>query len=274
MTLQNWSKISVIVLLTTFGGGLAMAQTPPEEFVKGLELISKNANEAKINFLVAQQKEPLFHGTYHFLGVIYLDENQLDSAIYCFKKVIALNTTNANKTKEMAYVRLVDAYLYNYNFENAFATAWEAFQRFPDNLTIKQNLQDVCLWAFYVNHNNLNITYISKDLEREYVVRSVSEEYLIIRRKLVDGANLYVESQSSIKKEGLFYDVLSCTQVNGKKFDVTFKLDWDVTKNFNGQVANTEDMYFNASNPIYERIGALLVFNSRINLQSEIEKLF
>ncbi|HKL96436.1 MAG TPA: hypothetical protein VJ856_04120 [Paludibacteraceae bacterium] len=273
MTLQNWSKISVIVLLTTFGGGLAMAQTPPEEFVKGLELISKNANEAKINFLVAQQKEPLFHGTYHFLGVIYLDENQLDSAIYCFKKVIALNTTNANKTKEMAYVRLVDAYLYNYNFENAFATAWEAFQRFPDNLTIKQNLQDVCLWAFYVNHNNLNINYISKDLESEYVVRSVSEEYLIIRRKLVDGAHLYVESQSSIKKEGLFYDVLSCTQVNGKKFDVTFKLDWDVTKNFSGRVTNTEDVYFNASNPIYERIGALLVFTSRINLQAEIDKL-
>ncbi len=274
MTLQNWSKISVIVLLTIFGRGLTMAQTPPEEFIKGLELISKNASEAKTNFLAAQQKEPLFHGTYHFLGVIYLDENQLDSAIYCFKKVIALNTTNANKTKEMAYVRLVDAYLYSYDFENAFTTAWEAFQRFPDNLTIKQNLQDVCLWAFYVNHNNLNITYISKDLEREYVVRSVSEEYLIIRRKLVDGANLYVESQSSIKKEGLFYDVLSCTQVNGKKFDVTFKLDWDVTKKFNGQVANTEDVYFNASNPIYERIGALLVFNSRINLQSEIEKLF
>ena len=205
--------------------------------------------------------------------MLYLDENKLDSAVACFNQAIALNPTNANKTKEMAYMRLVDVYLYQHDFERAFATAWEAYELFPDNLVIKQNLHDVCLWAFYVKHNGLNINYMSKDLIDEYVVHAISEEYLIIRRKMVDGAHLYVESQSVLEKNKVFYDVLTCTQASGKKFHVVFKLDWDFNKQFGGSVANTDDVYANSSNSIAERLGALLVEDARVDLKKEAEKL-
>ena len=273
MTSHNPIKLIIALLLSSLSSGLIMAQEPPKAFVKGLELISKNANEAKTYFLAAQTEDSLFHGTYHFLGVLYLDENKLDSAVYCFNQAIALNPTNTNKTKEMAYIRLVDVYLYQHDFERAFSTAWDAFQQYPDNLTIKQNLQDVCLWSFYVKHNGLDINYMSKDLINEYIVRSISEEYLIIRRKMVDGAHLYVESQSTTQNNNVFYDILSCTLSNGNKFDVRFALDWDLNKDFGGSVVNTDDVYTNSSNSVAERIGALLVFNSRINLKAEIEKI-
>jgi len=272
MKTHHWFTGIMLVWLSVLGGSLA-AQTAPAAFVKGLELINSNAAEAKTQLLIAQHEDPAFHGTYHFLGVLYLDENKLDSAVACFNQAITLNPTNANKTKEMAYLRLVDVYLYQHDFERAFATAWNAFQLFPNNLAIKQNLHDVCLWAFYVKHNGLNINYMSKDLIDEYVVRSISEEYLIIRRKMVDGAHLYVESQSVLEKNKVFYDVLTCTQASGKKFHVVFKLDWDFNINFGGQVANTDDVYADSSNSIAERLGALLVTDARIDLKKEIDKL-
>lgn len=272
MKTHHWFTGIMLVWLSVLGGSLA-AQTAPTAFVKGLELINSNAAEAKTQLLIAQQEDPAFHGTYHFLGVLYLDENKLDSAVACFNQAITLNPTNANKTKEMAYLRLVDVYLYQHDFERAFATAWEAFQLFPDNLAIKQNLHDVCLWAFYVKHNGLNINYMSKDLIDEYVVHAISEEYLIIRRKMVDGAHIYVESQSTLQKNKAFYDVLTCTQANGKKYYVMFKLDWDFNKQFGGNVPNTNDVYANSSNSIAERLGALLVDDARVDLKKEYEKL-
>ncbi|MDD3478841.1 MAG: tetratricopeptide repeat protein [Paludibacteraceae bacterium] len=272
MKTHHWFTGIMLVWLSGFSGSLA-AQTAPIAFVKGLELINSNAAEAKTQLLIAQHEDPTFHGTYHFLGVLYLDENKLDSAVSCFKQAIALNPTNANKTKEMAYMRLVDVYLYQHNFDLAFTTAWEAFELFPDNLAIKQNLHDVCLWAFYVNHNGLNINYISKDLVDEYVVRSISEEYLIIRRKMVDGTHLYVESQSVLKKDNAFYDVFTCTHTNNNKYYVIFKLDWDFNTNFGGQVPNTDDVYANSANSVAERLGALLVDNARVDLKKEMAKL-
>ena len=64
------------ILLVWLSGSLA-AQTAPTAFVKGLELINSNAAEAKTQLLIAQHEDPAFHGTYHFLGVLYLDENKL-----------------------------------------------------------------------------------------------------------------------------------------------------------------------------------------------------
>lgn len=44
-----------------------------------------------------------------------------------------------------------------------------------------------------------------------------------------------------------------------------------ITKNFGGHVANTDVVYSNSNNPIYERIGVKLVSDSKIDLKKEIE---
>ena len=75
MARHHWLIGILLVWLSGFSGSLA-AQTAPTAFVKGLELINSNAPEAKTQLLIAQQEDPAFHGTYHFLGVLYLDENK------------------------------------------------------------------------------------------------------------------------------------------------------------------------------------------------------
>jgi len=266
--------LKLIVLFFLFNTVSIFSQTPPEEFFKGLDLLNEDIKQAKKEFLIARDKDTLFHGTYHFLGVIYLDENQLDSAINCFKKSIALNEKNVNHTKEMTYVRLFDAYLMKYDFNNSFSIAWEAYMHYPDNNNILQGLKDICLWSFYIKHNGLDSSYLSSELKDEYIVNSVPEEYLIIRKLRISDQSLVFSSQSLIKKKGVNYDIISCTLSKSKKsYEVKFRLNWDLNKDFGGKVANTDNVYSNSENPTYERIGALLVSDSKIDMKKEIEKL-
>jgi hypothetical protein len=252
----------------------SFSQTPPDEFYKGLDLLNNNKAKAKQEFINACKKDSLFNGSFHFLGVIYLDENLIDSSIFCFKKSIDLNKENVNHTKEMTYVRLYDTYLKKLDFDNSFLIALEAFKLYPDNKTILQGLKDICLWSFYIKHNDLDSSYLASEIRDEYVVNSVPEEYLIIRKIRINDHYLIFNSQKLIKKKGVNYDIISCTLSKSEKsYDVKFRLNWDLDKDFGGKVANTDNVYSNSEFPIYERIGALLVSDSKIDITKEIEKL-
>jgi len=267
-------KKQLIIVLFMISVVSVFSQTPPEEFFKGLDLLNIDKKQAKKEFLIARDKDTLFHGTYHFLGVIYLDENKVDSAIFCFKKSVALNIENVNHTREMAYVRLIDTYLYEHDFFNSFSEAWEAYQLYPDNNAITQGLKDICLWSFYIKHNGLDSTYLSSELKDEYIVNSVPEEYLILRKIKINDEYLVFNGQSLIKKKGNNYDILSCVLSKSKeKIDVKFKLNWNPNKDFGGNLVNTNIVYNNLEIPIYERIGARLVEDSKIDLKQEIENL-
>lgn len=262
-------SIFVIVPIIT-----ARSQTPPEEFFTGLDLMSSDIKEAKKEFTIALHKDSLFHGTYHFLGVICLRQEHYDSAIYYFRKTIALNTANERHTREMAYDRLIHAYLCKYDFKDAFDAAREAFLKYPENKGITRDLRDVCLWSYHIRHNGLDSTYLSPELRKEYIVNSVDQEYLIVRMIRIDDNALSVQSQSLRKIKKNSYDILTCAYFqNTKTIDVNFKINWDMDKYFGGKNGDPQRVYSNASNPVYVRIGALQVANDDIDLEEEIEKI-
>jgi len=174
----------------------------------------------------------------------------------------------------MSYSRLVDAYLYTHDFQNSFNVAWEANQKYPESKTLELNLKDVCLWSFYINHNELDSTYLSSEVKDEYVVNSVPEEYLIVRKLRIDDHYLMVNSQALKSEKGAMYDVLTCSISNTKKnIDLKFKLNWDMGKDFGGKVTDTDKVYSNKDLSVYERIGALYIKDSDINLEKEIKKV-
>ena len=262
--------LSIALLFFTSANG----QNPPQEFFLGMDLLASDLVKAKKEFKIAYQKDSLFHGSSHFLGVIYLRENSYDSAVYFLKKSISLSTENVNHTKEMTYVRLIDAHLNSFNFNNAFSTAWDAFLDYPDNNVIARSLKDICLWSFYIRHNKLDSSYLSSMLKNEYIVNSVPEEYLIMRRIRIDDNALSVISQRVAKIKKKDYDIISCSYIQGKEpIDIRFFINWDMNKYFGGHVADTKSVYEDSNKPIYERIGALLVDDSKIDLNREIKKL-
>ncbi len=261
----------IVLLFLTFK---SFGQQPPEEFFTGLDLMHKDNAEAKKEFMMALGKDSLFHGTYHFLGVIFLENNQLDSAVFCFKKSIALNKENLRHTKEMTYVRLIDTYLYQHDFNNSFEVAREAFALYPDNTNISFGLKDACLWSFYTKYNSLDISYLSPVMKAEYVVNSIPEEYLIVRKLMIDGNHLSVDMQSLTEKNGANYDILKCSySEKDPAVDVSFRINWNMSTDFGGKVADTKKVIDDYSNPVYERLGARLVADSDLDLAKEIKKL-
>jgi len=263
--------ISILVIIPVF---TSQSQTPPEEFFKGLDLMSSDIKQAKKEFFVALQKDSLFHGTYHFLGVICLRQEQYDSAIYYLRKSIILNTANERHTREMSYDRLIHAYLCRIDFKDSFNAAWEAFLKYPDNKVISRDLRDVCLWAYHIRHNGLDSSCLSPQMKKEYTVNSVDQEYLIVRMIRIDDNALSVQSQSLRKIKKNSYDILTCAYLqNSKTIDVTFRINWDMDKYFGGKSGDTEGVYSNIGNPVFDRIGALQITDPDINLKEENEKI-
>lgn len=267
-------RLSIFFIIIFIFVSKIYGQNPPEEFFTGLDLMKSNESLAKIQFMKAITKEPSFHGAYHFLGVILLNENKKDSAIGYFIKSIDLNKENINHTKEMTYVRLIDTYLMVYDYAKSFDTALEAVNLFPENQPIMQSLKDACLWSFYIKHNGLDAAYLTQEMQKEYVVNYVEEEYLILRKIRIDGRYLVLKEQRLSKKNGSYYDILQCyLSKTENTVEVNFKLNWDLNKEPGGNVVDPQNIYKNDTYPIYERIGALLVSDAKIDLMKEIDKL-
>ena len=250
------------------------AQQPPKEFFDGIDSLYTNRAVAKASFKVAIQKAPQFHGSYHFMGVIYLYEHKPDSAISSFIKSIALNEGNVNHTREMTYVRLINTYTQQQDFQDAFKTGWDAFNIYPDSKSIPGALKDACLWSYYIKHNQLDPAYLSTDMKTEYVVKSIDEEYLILHSLRVDDHYLVIGSQSLANKKGKYYDVFRCTVSNTKQnVEVDFKIDWDMNTYFSGMAGPTEEVTKDSKLPAYERVGAMLATDYKTDLKAAIEKL-
>jgi hypothetical protein len=181
------ARIFVLTALLTLQCFYGFCQKePPAEFYNGIDLMKTDLQLAKKDFMLAIQKDSSFNVSFHFLGVIYLSEQKPDSAIWCFVKSIALNKGNVNHSQEFTYTRLINTYAAKLDFANAFAAGYDAYKLYPDNKAIELALKDACIWAFYIKHAELNPSYILPDMKAEYLVNSVDEEYLILRKVRVN----------------------------------------------------------------------------------------
>lgn len=271
-----YSKTLSLFFLFFINGLFAFAQRPPEEFFKGLDNMKTNKAQAKTDLLAAVSKDPAFHGSYHFLGVLYFENQQLDSAIYCFKKAVDLNQANVNHTREMAYARLIDMYTYKHDFDNGFKVAREAYNLYPDNANIESNLRDLCLWAFYIKHTGFDAAYLSPDTKSEYLVTSIPQEYLVTRKIYIDGERVEVVSQALSIANKSAYDILKCVPYGKDKAgakELRFKLGWDMNKEFGGKPMPTAEVIANKTNPVYERLGAALAGEDKVDLKAKIEEM-
>lgn len=265
-------RIFFIIALLSFQN-FSFSQS--DKFMEAMDLISKSPSKAKAMFLETLTTDAPFHGTYHFLGFLYAEEGKMDSAIYYYEKSIELNEDNVNKTKEMTYSRLIQTYSKMLKFEKALTRGWEGLLEMPESKSIKRSIEDACLWAYYINQQKLNPDYLkSNELKEEYVVRSISQEYLILRNIRVNGEMLNFTAQSLVYEDKQAFDVLSTeTSQSQKKYDVKFKLDWDLNKEFGGKTMNTKEVAANYSLPASEIIGAMLIEDRKLDLTTAIKEV-
>lgn len=236
-----------------------------------MDAIKTNRGKAKLLFQSSVKQQPDFFGNYHFLGNIFSLEKQPDSAIYYYNKSISLNTGNVNHTAEMTYARLINEYVFIKDFQKAFDIGWKAYQAYPESGIILSPFKDACLWSYYLKYDKLDPSYLSTDPKQEYVVNSIPQEYLIVRKIRIDDEPLSVAGQRLQVKGKDAYDVLTCTAGSTKdKKDISFKINWDMNKYFGGKPPESSP---GQSAPIYEKVGKLLADDSKADLKVEIPKL-
>lgn len=268
-------KIKYFILLLLVLSFQNIAFTQDDKFMEAMDLMKTNPAKAKSIFLDIYSSDEPHHGACHFLGVLYLDENKMDSAIFYFEKSIELNKKNVNKTKEMTYVRIIQTYSQMLLFEKALTRGWEGLTEIPDSKMISTAIEDACLWSYYINQQELNPDYIkSTKLKDEYVVRSIPQEYLILRTIRIDGEYLNFTGQSLVYKKNHAYDVLSAeTSKTEKKYDVMFRLDWDMSKEFGGRKMNTKEVSNDYTLPASQIVGARLIENRKIDLKETVQEV-
>ncbi len=252
----------------------AFCQMPVPEFFEALKLAPTNKPEAKKIFLTALKKDPQFYGTYHFLGAIYMGANNLDSAAWYLNKAIALNPGNVNHTKELTYLRLINNYAYQHDFKNGFNTGWECVKQYPDNKNILVALQDLCLWAFYIKSLHIDPSYLAQAAKSEYQVNNIAQEYLIMRKIRVDDDAPVLNNVTTGKKNGVQYDMITCTlPITKKTLNIDFKLNWDLSTEFGGKTPPSQRVLSDATSTIYEKVGAMLATDDKTDIKAAIEKL-
>lgn len=249
----------------------AFCQRPPDAFFNGLDNITKDPVKAKQLFFTAISEDSVFYGSYNFLGVLYDNEKKYDSAIYFLEKSVHLNNFNINSTKEMSLYRLSRMYLLAGNLDKAYTTAVNGIKEFPNNKQLLFRLKENCLWAYNIKYGGLAKEYLSTDVQKEYSVNSISQEYLIMRNITINSEPLLFSGQSYDSKKNM--DILHCTVESTKeKIELRFKLNWDIYKTLGDNMPDYKVVYDDKSIDKMYRIGAIISEDNKTDILKELEK--
>lgn len=191
----------------------------------------------------------------YWLALAYDIENERDSAIFYYKSSIQNST---RKPQLAAWDNLIRVQLRQLDFEAAYATAWEALQKYPGNKVFIEEFKEVCKWSYFINHLKFEKNYLSStELLEEYPVKTITEQELIIKNiRNNQGQFLHVSNR---QYKGM-YELWKCSYNGSKKVvEVKFNLaDHDIDRQLEQQAATAKAAYNNKENAIDIRIGALL----------------
>lgn len=191
----------------------------------------------------------------YWLALAYDIENQRDSAIFYYKSSIQ---NSPQKPQLAAWDNLIRVQLRQLDFEAAYATAWEALQKYPGNKVFIEEFKEVCKWSYFINHLQFEKAYLSStELHKEYTVKTITEQELIVKNiRNNQGQFLHVGNR---QYKGT-YELWKCSYNGSKSFvEIKFNLeDHDIDRQLELQATTAKAAFNNKENSIDVRIGALL----------------
>lgn len=193
----------------------------------------------------------------YWLGLAYDLNNQRDSAVFYYKSSIK----NSGKNPPLAALdKLIRVQLRQLNFEAAYATAWEALQKYPGNKAFIEEFKEVCKWSYFINHLQFEKSYLSStELHKEYPVKTISEQKLIVKN--IRNHQDQVLHVGNRQYKGT-YELWKCNYHGSKTFvEIKFTLeDHDIDRQLELQTATAKAAFNNKENSMDIRLGALLTY--------------
>jgi hypothetical protein len=191
------------------------------------------------------------------LGLAYDLNDQRDSAVFYYKSSIK----NSGKNPPLAAIdNLIRVQLRQLDFQAAYATAWDALQKYPGNKVFIEEFKEVCKWSYFINHLQFEKSYLSStQLHKEYPVKSISEQELIVKNiRNNQDQNLHVGNR---QYKGT-YELWKCNYQGSKTFlEIKFTLeDHDIDRQLERQNATAKVAFNDKKNSMDIRLGALLTY--------------
>jgi hypothetical protein len=193
----------------------------------------------------------------YWLALAYDVNNERDSAIFYYKSSIQSSVKNPPLA---AWDNLIRAQLRELDFDAAYASAWEALQKYPGNKAFIEEFKEVCKWAYFIKHLEFEKTYLSStELLKEYPVKTITEQQLIIKNIRNQQNQVLLVGNRQYKGT---YEIWKCSYDRSKaSVEVKFNLeDHDIDRQLEEQAAKAKATYNNKENSIDVRLGALLTF--------------
>lgn len=252
-------KTVLIFWVFILSTSLLMAQSDATRtaWTTAKELCNEQEYEKAKPFLLTVYKEMPRSLCGYWLALAYDLNDQRDSAIFYYKSSIK----NSGKNPPLAaWDNLIRVQLRQLDFETAYATAWEALQKYPGNETFIEEFKEVCKWSYFINHLQFEKSYLSStELLKEYPVKTISEQELIVKNiRNRQGQSLHVGNR---QYKGT-YELWKCNYRGSKNFvEIKFTLeDHDIDRQLEQQEATAKAAFNNKENSMNIRLGALLTY--------------
>lgn len=216
---------------------------------------AKDYKQAKVLF---QKLKNTDHGAAQaqvYIGDCYYNLQQVDSAVIHYENAL-LEITSPNKIKHYR-AQIARCYLQLQNFERAYDLAFQNVQTYPESDYFRQELEDVCLWAYLIKHNRLSSDYLTDfHLHDSYIVSSAAAQKLIARNLRSETGERYVfDSRKNVGYAQRWYGRFADEQVEAKDLFFLFT-DTNFDKALKKQETKAVKVFKDDQLPLYERLGA------------------
>lgn len=191
--------------------------------------------------------------TFHIANSYY-HLHQLDSAIHYYKETLLLD--DIQRISQRTILSLSRAYLQKADFENAFNLTLNHLKENLDDKAALIELQDICLWAYLIKYQHLNVEYLTDYVKKtSYIINSVAAQKLIARNIRNEAGHKFDSDRMeqiglAQRWHGRFYD-----EEEEKSIHFMF-VNPDLIESIVEQEAKAPEVMVNKELPLYERLGA------------------
>lgn len=190
-----------------------------------------------------------------YIADCYYNLQQVDSAIIYYERAL-LDIAPPSKAKRCR-AQIVRCYLQQEDFEQAYTLAFQNVQKFPDSDYFRQELQDVCLWAYLINNQRLSSEYLTDfHLQPSYIVNSVAAQKIIARNlRSSNGERFVFDSRKNVGYAQRWYGRFADDLDEDKELFFLFT-NTEFDKALKKQEVKAMKVFKDVERPMYERLGA------------------
>ncbi len=255
--MNRYFYLLALILLPFISNAQMAAATTVDYWNQALSKFkAKDFKQAKILFQKLDDVEYGSAEAQSYLADCYYNLLEIDSAVVHYEA--ALMNIDAPHQVRRCRAQIVRCYLQQQNYTRAYDLAMQNVQEYADSEYFRQELQDVCLWAYLIENQRLSADYLRNfHLQESYIVNSVAAQQLIARNlRSSTGERFVFDTRKNVGYAQRWYGRFADEKEETRDLFFLFA-DTDFDDALKQQEKQAMDIFKDTKRATYERLGAL-----------------